>query len=50
MYLFIERELRGGISYTAKIYSKGNNKYMKNCDSTKPSMHVSYLDMNNLYG
>ena len=30
MYLFIEKELRGGISYIAKRYSDSNNKYMKN--------------------
>ena len=30
MYLFIEKELRGGSSYIPKIYSNANNKYMKN--------------------
>ena len=30
MYLFIEKALRGGISYIAKRYSEANNKYMKN--------------------
>ena len=29
MYLFIEKGLRGGISYIAKKYSEANNKYMK---------------------
>ena len=50
MYLFIEKGLRGGISYIAKRYSEANNKYMKNYDPTKPSKYISYLDMNNLYG
>ena len=50
MYLFIEKELRGGISYFAKRHSKANNKYIKNYDLTKPSKYTSYLDMNNLYG
>ena len=30
MYLFIEKGLRGGISYIAKRYSEASNKYMKN--------------------
>ena len=50
MSLFTEKGLRGGISYTAKRYSKTNNKYMKNYDPTKPSIYIRYLDMNNLYG
>ena len=50
MYLFIEKGLRGGISYIAKRYSKANNKYMKNYDPKKPSKFITYLDMNNLYG
>ena len=50
MYLFIEKGLKGGIYYIAKRHSRGNNKYMKNYDPTKPSKHISYLDMNNSYG
>ena len=49
MYLFIEKELTGGISNIAKRYSEANDKYMKNCDSTKPSGFTEYLDKNNLY-
>ena len=50
MYLFKEKGLRGGISYTAKRYTKANNKYMKNYDPTKPSKCITYLDRNNFYG
>ena len=50
MYLFIEKGLRGGISYIAKRYAKANNKYMKDNDPTKLSKFITYLDMNNLYG
>ena len=49
-YLFIEKGLRGGISYIAKRYSEANNKCIKNCGPTKLSKCMSYLDMNNLYG
>ena len=50
MYLFIEKGIRGGISYIAKRHSKANNKYMKCYDSSKESKFITYLDANNLYG
>ena len=50
MQLFIEKGLRGGISYIAKRYCKANNNYIKNYDPKKPSKYILYLDMNNLYG
>ena len=37
MYLFIQKRLRGGISYIAKRYAKANNKHMKDYDPKKPS-------------
>ena len=49
-YLFIEKGLRGGISYMVKRYFKVNNKYLNYNDPKKPSAFVSYLDMNNFYG
>ena len=48
-YLFIERRLRGVISYIAKRYAKVNNKYINDYDPKKPSTFISYLDTNNLY-
>ena len=63
MYLFIEKGLRGGISYIVKGYglrggishivkgyAKANNKYMKYYDSKTTSKFITYLDINNLYG
>ena len=48
-YLFIQKGLRGGISYIAKRYTRANNKYMNDYDPEKPSTFITYLDMNNLY-
>ena len=50
MHLFIEKGMRGGISYISKRYSKTNNKYMKCYDSSEESKFIMYLDANNLYG
>ena len=51
MHLFIEKGMRGGISYIAKRCSgKTNNKYMKSYDEYKESTYIIYLDENNLYG
>ena len=49
-YLFIEKRLRGGISYIARRYARANNKYMNDYDSKKLSTFITYVDMNNLYG
>ena len=49
MYLFVEKGMRGSISYIAKRYSKANNKYMKSYDVNEPSKFIMYLDANNLY-
>ena len=35
MYLFVEKGMRGGISYIAKRFSEANNKYMQSYDDKK---------------
>ena len=45
----IEKEMRGGISYIAKRYSKANKKSIRSYDANKPSKFIPYLDANNLY-
>ena len=49
MHLFIEKRMRGGISYLAKRHSRANNKYMKCYDSSEESKYITYLNANNLY-
>ena len=43
MYQFIEKGMRGGVSYIA------NNKYMKDHDRNERSKYIVYVDCNNLY-
>ena len=50
MYQFIKKSTKGGLSYIAQKYIKGNNKYMKSYDGSKPSICIIYLDVKNLYG
>ena len=50
MQLFIEKGLRGGISYIAHRHAEANNKFIKNYDPDKQSSYIMYLDANNLYG
>ena len=50
MLQFIEKGLRGGISYIANRYGKANNRYMKEYDEKALTKYIMYLDANNLYG
>ena len=42
MHLFIEKGMRGGISYIAKRHSKANNKYMECYDSDKENIFIMH--------
>ena len=48
MHLFIEKGLRGVISYVDKRHSKVNSKYMKSYDTSEENQFIMYLDANNI--
>ena len=50
MFQFIEKGMRGGISYIANQYGEANNECMKKYNEKAPSKYIMYLDANNLYG
>lgn len=50
MFQFIEKGMRGGISFIANRYGKANNKYMREYAKNEVSKYIIYLDANNLFG
>ena len=50
MFQFIEKGMRGEVSYITNRNGKANNKYMKEYNEKVPSKYIMYLDANNLYG
>ena len=50
MFPFIEKGMRGGVSYITNRYGNANNKYMKEYDEKATLKYIMSLDANNLYG
>ena len=50
MLLMVEKGIRGGICQAIHRYAIANTKYTKNCDKNKKLLHLTYLDINKLYG
>ena len=48
MFKFIEKGMRGGVSYIVNRH-KANNKYLKKYNEKAPSKYIMYLDANKLY-
>ena len=48
IHLFIEKGMRGGISYVSKRYNKVDNQVdCPDYDQEKPEIYINYLDMIN---
>ncbi len=50
MYLFVENNIRGGLSQISKRYAKANHKGLSNYNPKAIDEYILYLDANNLYG
>ena len=50
MLQFVETGIRGGITQCVKRHAIANNSLVDEYDRLKPTNHIIYLDVNNLYG
>ena len=42
MYVFFEKDAKGGLSYISNRYSKAKNNYLKYHDSKQEPKHIFY--------
>ena len=49
IYIFFEKDMRGGVCYISNRYSKARNKYLKSYDPKQESKHIILIDANNWY-
>ena len=45
MHFFIEKGMRGGISYIAKKYCRANNEFVKGYDKGKENFFLLFIGM-----
>ena len=50
MLLMLGKGIRGGICHFIYIYTKANNKYMKDYDNNREQPYLQYWDIYNLRG
>ena len=50
MFQFIEKGMRGGVSYIANRYGNFQQQVQEKYNEKAPSKYIMYLDANNLYG
>ena len=50
IFIFFEKVMRAGVSYTSNRYSKAKNKYLKCYHPKQESKHIIYVGANNSYG
>ena len=50
MLLLFENGICGSVRNATSKDAKANNKYIKNCDSSKENSYLMYVEANNLYG
>ena len=49
VYLFVEKSMKGGTSYTSEKINKADNKNMRSYSNSKPRKYIAYFDASNSY-